>query len=96
MATNVGKVAPVNETIGLQSWAAPQEVQPQRAPEAAISLGSSDYRLVIEQDPESGTFIYRTVDRRTGEVVQQLPREELLKWRRDPAYVAGSLIAAKA
>ncbi|MBC6980600.1 hypothetical protein H8B08_02435 [Caulobacter sp. 17J80-11] len=61
-----------------------------------MSLGSSDYRLVIEQDPESGTFIYRTVDRRTGEVVQQLPREELLKWRRDPAYVAGSLIAAKA
>jgi flagellar protein FlaG len=96
MATNVGKVAPVNETFGLQSRAAPEEAQPQRAPEAAISLGSPDYRLVIEQDPESGTFIYRTVDRRTGEVVQQLPREELLKWRRDPAYVAGSLIAAKA
>lgn len=96
MATNVGKVASLNEPLGLQSKPAPEPVPGQRPSETAISLASADYRLVIEQDPESGTFIYRTLDRRTGEVVQQLPREELLKWRRDPAYVAGSLIAAKA
>lgn len=60
------------------------------APQAA------DLRLLIEEDPISGDMIYRTVDRRTGHVVQELGREEILKLSGDEDYAAGGVIRAKA
>jgi flagellar protein FlaG len=56
----------------------------------------ADLRLVIEEDSASGTFIYKTVNRRTGDVVQQLPREEVVRMREAVGYVAGALIKARA
>jgi flagellar protein FlaG len=56
----------------------------------------ADLRLVIEEDQESGSFIYKTIDRRTGEVVLQLPRTEVLRMREDRSYSAGSVIRASA
>jgi len=53
-------------------------------------------RLVIEEDKASGTYVYKTVNRRTGEVVQQLPREQVLKLREALHYEAGSIVRAKA
>ena len=47
------------------------------------------YRLVIEADERTGGFVYKTVDRETGEVVRRYPREELLNMRGDPDYNAG-------
>jgi flagellar protein FlaG len=57
---------------------------------------SADLRLVIEEDAESGGFIYKTVNRRTGEVVLQLPRADILRMREDRNYSAGSVIRASA
>lgn len=54
-----------------------------------------DLRLVIEEG-QAGSFVYKTVDRRTGEVVLQLPREEVLRMRDAEAYVAGAVIATQA
>ncbi|WP_312165343.1 hypothetical protein [Phenylobacterium sp.] len=54
-----------------------------------------DLRLVIEEG-QAGSFVYKTVDRRTGEVVLQLPREEVLRMRDAEAYVAGTVIATQA
>ena len=77
------------------------EVQPQeRTPPAppAVSLplkprvDQAHLRLVIEQDPDSGIFIYKTVNRDTGEVVLQLPRDELLRLRDHADYQAGSVV----
>lgn len=56
----------------------------------------ADLRLVIEEDEVSGTYVYKTVNRRTGEVVQQLPREEVLRLRDDAEYLAGGVIRTKA
>jgi uncharacterized FlaG/YvyC family protein len=39
-------------------------------------------RLSIEQDDESGEFIYRILDTETGEILNQWPREELLRQAR--------------
>lgn len=50
-----------------------------------------DLRLVIEEDPVSGSYIYKTLDRRTGEVVQQLPREEVLRLKDASVYVPGQM-----
>lgn len=50
-----------------------------------------DLRLVIEQDEDSGAFIYKTVDRRTGETLQVLPREEVLKLKHASTYGPGTV-----
>jgi uncharacterized FlaG/YvyC family protein len=36
------------------------------------------------------------VDRRTGDVLQQFPREEVVRMRADATYSAGTIIRAKA
>jgi flagellar protein FlaG len=53
-------------------------------------------RLVIERDQGSGSYVYKTVDRVTGEVIQQLPRAEVLRMREVAHYAAGAVIQTKA
>ncbi|MFN3814875.1 flagellar protein FlaG [Brevundimonas sp.] len=50
------------------------------------------YRLVIEQGAAKGAFIYKILDRETGEVVRQLPREEVAKIGARASYAAGAVI----
>lgn len=50
------------------------------------------YRLVIEQGSRAGSFVYKTLDRETGEVVRQLPSEEVLKMRQQDDYGVGAVI----
>ena len=54
------------------------------------------YRLVIEEGPQAGTFIYKTLDRLTGEVVRQLPREQVVDLMRTAEYSSGSVIDTSA
>lgn len=55
---------------------------------------ANDTRLVIEEDKETRTFIYKTLDRRTGEVIQQFPRESLLRLSQEPGYTPGQVLKA--
>ena len=73
------------------------------APETALAQpreetlpAALDYRLVIEQDRTTGTYIYKTVDRRTGALIHQTPRDDLLKLRHDPSYQPGAVVTASA
>ena len=50
------------------------------------------YRLVIEEGPQAGTFVYKTLDRVTGEIIRQLPREQVVDLMRTPHYSAGTVI----
>jgi|APLak6261693694_1056211.scaffolds.fasta_scaffold16608_2 flagellar protein FlaG len=50
------------------------------------------YRLVIEQGPRAGSFVYKTLDRETGEIVRQMPSEEVLKLRQSDDYGVGAVI----
>jgi flagellar protein FlaG len=50
------------------------------------------YRLVIEQGPRAGSFVYKTLDRETGEIVRQMPSEEVLKLRERDDYGVGAVI----
>jgi flagellar protein FlaG len=56
---------------------------------------ASDFRLVIEEDQASKSYIYKTVDRKTGAVIQQFPREQLLKLKDNQDYSAGSVVSAR-
>src|SRR5262245_3690964 len=51
----------------------------------------SNSKLQIEQDKETGTFIYRSVDPETGEVLRQWPPEQLLELRQYLTEVEGML-----
>ena len=65
---------------------------PAPAPAASASADAARYRLVIEAADDG--FIYKTVDRHTGEVVRQWPREEVRKLADDPTYREGRIIVA--
>ncbi|MDX5394486.1 MAG: flagellar protein FlaG [Pseudomonadota bacterium] len=55
-----------------------------------------DLRLIIEENEGLGSYVYKTVDRRTGEVVSQIPREEVLKMRDSADYQSGDVVDTKA
>ena len=88
----------VNNAVPVGDPALIQPVVPQAAPvepPAADIQDAVDFRLVIEEDAASGSYIYKTVDRRTGEVIQQFPREDVLKFQDAQGYNAGSLVNAR-
>ncbi len=66
--------------------------------EAPVTRAPSDveqaaqYRLVIEEGPTLGSFIYKTLDSATGEVVRQFPREQVIRLAEARKYNAGSVI----
>lgn len=53
---------------------------------------ASRYRLVIEEGPQSGSFIYKTMDRVTGEVIRQFPREQVVQMMQSERYDTGAVI----
>lgn len=92
MKTTLAPVPPIQDS-GVpvtRPVIAPSTIAP--PPESAHQ--NADLRLVIEEDQGSGTFIYKTLDRRTGEVVKQLPREEVMRLKETPDYEPGDVIDA--
>jgi flagellar protein FlaG len=79
-----------------------QKSAPQRpeagspADRAAQSSDPVDMRLVIEEDKATNSYVYKTVNRLTGEVIQQLPREQVLQLREQLDYEAGDVVRTKA
>ena len=52
---------------------------------------ASRYRLTIESLGDN-RFVYKVLDRVTGEVVRQLPREDVETLSSDPTYRGGRLV----
>jgi len=79
-----------------------QKPAPQRPASSASAAASAqgpdlaDMRLVIEEDKASGSYVYKTVNRVTGEVIQQLPRDQVLKMRDQVDYEVGQGVRTKA
>ncbi len=97
MTTNITSTSAVPDpTFGSTPSAASSP--PATAPDAgqASAPDPVDLRLVIEEDPAAGCFVYKTVDWITGKVVQQLPREQLVKLREAEHYAAGAVIRTSA
>jgi flagellar protein FlaG len=70
------------------------------SPQSAASVmqnDPADLRLVIEPDPGvGGGYVYKTIDRRTGAVVLELPRSQVAQLPQTEDYAAGSVVRAKA
>ena len=52
---------------------------------------ASRFRLTIEAVGDN-RFVYKVRDRVTGEVIRQLPREDVEKLNSDPTYRGGRLV----
>jgi len=55
----------------------------------------ADLRLVIEEDKAAGSYVYMTIDPRSGKVISQIPREEVLRMREDASYKPGALVSSR-
>jgi flagellar protein FlaG len=49
-------------------------------------------RLVISEGASTGVYIYTILDRSTGQVLVQIPREEVMTLASRPDYTAGKVI----
>ena len=63
--------------------------------EASGNPAASAQRLVIKEGAQAGVLIYTILDRATGEVLVQLPREEVVRIASRPDYSAGQVINTK-
>ena len=95
METKVAAIAPAPDSGFGQ---APADTPPAKASAPVVPAGPDpvDMRLVIEEDQASGSYVYKTINRRTGEVMQQLPSAEVLRLRQELQYAAGSVIRTEA
>lgn len=53
---------------------------------------NTNVRLSIAEDEETGRFVFRTVDRQTGEVLRQWPEEEILEVLQILSQIGGLLV----
>lgn len=73
-----------------------REAEPPRPAPAGLPAAQADLRLIIEEAGDPGQYVYTVVDRRTGEVVSRLPREEILRLREQIDYATGAVFDGKA
>ena len=73
MENKVATVAATPDPTFGQKPAAPAPRHRASSARAAPSQDPADLRLVIEEDKASGSYVYKTVNRRTGEVHPAVP-----------------------
>lgn len=93
MSTAVTPV-PAIDAVGSTTWAPAGDIDRPAAP--SVGEAAPDLRLVIEEDAATGAIIYKTLDRLTGEVVRQLPREEVLRLKADRTCGVGEVFDGQA
>ena len=93
--SNHGATPDSNHGGGSSSPDGAPHVAPPADPASALEPDPADLRLVIEDDQAVGSYVYKTIDRRTGQIVQQYPREQVLRLREASDYTAGTVIKAK-
>jgi len=96
--------------ITAEAYAAEKAVEAQKSSEAnrSVSVGGTAQamaslpkaefspRLTIEKDLETGGWIYKALDPITGDVINQFPREQLLKMKSSQSYQPGDVIKTQA
>jgi flagellar protein FlaG len=91
-AQAVSPITPSSPEAGLaaKTKSTPEKSSPK--PSTAQVYPNYMLKLTVDKDPNTGEYVYKAIDRVTGEVIRQLPRKELLEMRKSSAYQAGSVI----
>ncbi len=91
------------DLIGAQNILTPLAKTPSKPTRKAASTAASSsetavdatQRLVIKEGAQAGVLIYTILDRVTGDVLAQIPREEVVRISARPDYSAGQVIDTK-
>jgi hypothetical protein len=85
------------DLIGAQALPQPKPIE--RNPKRTRTIGKpaidADQRLVIREGTDNGLFVYAIIDRASGQVMAQIPREEVAKLAARPEYEAGQILDTK-
>lgn len=84
-------ISSISAVANVTPDAASVEVPQAKAQSALAGNENASQRLVIEAVGQN-RFVYKVMDRVTGEVIRQLPREEVQRLIADPAYRQGGLV----
>lgn len=103
LPTPVTAVEPARAPVRQPAQAEPEESASRKAAETVESafrtmdppLMGQHERLSIARDEATGTFIYRSIDKSTGEVVRQWPVESMLQFKAYLRQAEGVLIDSK-
>jgi flagellar protein FlaG len=96
MSNTVTRTGPLSDPAVETVRPVVSEVTPKKQASLSDPSDQSQYRLIIEEDQASGAFVYKTLNRNTGEVVLQFPREEVLRLKEHASYQAGAIIRTTA
>jgi hypothetical protein len=85
------------DLIGAQALRPQKPTGPERKPAKTIGkpAADADQRLVIREGLEDGLFIYTILDRASGKVMAQIPREDVAQLANQPGYEAGQVVDTK-
>jgi hypothetical protein len=78
--------------------ALPQPKPLEKDPKKASLIGKvadADQRLTIREGLDAGAFVYAVVDRASGKVMVQIPREDVDALAQRPDYSAGQVVDTK-
>jgi flagellar protein FlaG len=95
MSTPVASPAPTPDPTGPAAARTPTADAGTRVGGILPVNEAPDLRLVIEEDKAAGSYVYKTIDIRTGHVVQQVPREEVLRLKDASGYEPGAVVNAR-
>jgi hypothetical protein len=94
MSTITQLTAVPADLIGAQNLPTPKPID--RQPNKTRAIGKpdndADQRLMIREATEDGLFIYTILDRATGQVMAQIPREDAANFAARPDYEAGQVV----
>ena len=95
-----GKVVPTataaEALAGTSTHPAPAETHPVSATQGTNSIDPADLRLIIEEAGAPGHYVYTVIDQRTGKIVSQLPRDDVLRLKEKTNYAAGAVFNGQA
>jgi flagellar protein FlaG len=99
--SNSLSIAPAGPDASGPDGRSPSKRQPGRQPAPAAEpdtapTANPELRLVIQQVGDTGDFVYTVIDRISGQVVHQTPREEVAHMGERAGYAAGALIKTRA
>jgi hypothetical protein len=82
------------DLLGAQALPVPKPIdrEPKKPRPAGRPLIDGDDRLVIRDGVDNGLFVYTIIDRVSGKVMAQIPREELARLAARPDYEAGQVV----
>jgi len=79
MSGKVVSATAADALFGAGAVPADAEVNQVKPVETSGGANPADLRLIIEEAGTPGNYVYTVVDQRTGQIVSQLPRDELLR-----------------